>query len=645
LIGWPKVDSHWLPFVGLTGIALPMSFSAQVEPVLYYLKPSELLPLYGTEWLMFAVLGLIATLSIGLTSVLVRSRQRQVRWPLNTLAFAAILGLSLGVSVATIIKANVYPLATVGKWMALTLAIGITAWGSRAEAQATINRLVHLATALSLLGMLSVSIVLMAGLLSGSTPPARRMVASASSDHPHIVLISIDTTAAEHLMPYGSVRPTTPALDDFAHTAVVVDRYHANSNFTTTSVSSFLTSTRPWTHRAVQLPGKPLARVAEHSLPANLQAMGYQTAAFTSNPWAGPERLGLGRYFSRIGPNYSDRYSSCNEQILVRWPMACSAHFSNEILVKLSVLRFKMQALTPSLDHRPEIYEPDQALNEARAWLKAPHRGPTFTWVHLIGPHDPYAADRPWLRQFDDSDVATRFSDSSPHPTFTANEISAARRRALEARYDESLLEVDEAIGAFLKDVRAALGPNTAIIITADHGESFRHDYGGHGGPALYEQLIHIPLIIALPYGERAGTRSDVLSEQIDLAPTVAAIAGVPIPATWEGRNLLGTGDQTPDDRAVYSMNFEESHALGRLDTGSVAILEDHWKLVRFIGELHYPNMPVLETQLFDLAADPSEGHNLAKERPDVVTRLLSKLDAEYARHAGPLSPRASSAP
>jgi hypothetical protein len=80
-------------------------------------------------------------------------------------------------------------------------------------------------------------------------------------------------------------------------------------------------------------------------------------------------------------------------------------------------------------------------------------------------------------------------------------------------------------------------------------------------------------------------------------------------------------------------MNFEQSDSRGRLTTGSVAALQSNWKLVRFLGEPQYPNMPALQPQLFDLAVDPHEHRNLAAISPGIVAKLSAQIDEQLAIH------------
>jgi arylsulfatase A-like enzyme len=219
----------------------------------------------------------------------------------------------------------------------------------------------------------------------------------------------------------------------------------------------------------------------------------------------------------------------------------------------------------------------------------------------------------------------------------------------LEARYDEAVAYADSYAGAFLQAALQALGPNTAIVVTADHGESFAHGYGAHTGPGLYNEIIHVPLIIKLP-GETAGSRCAQPVQQADIAPTLAALAGVAAPRDWEGQSLIGACDgaqsgSPADDRAIFSMNFEQNPRFAALKTGSVSVVEGRWKLIHYMGSLHYPFMPTLHDELYDVAADPGERTDLAAQQPAIVRQLRGLIDAALARHGGRVIPGAPAQP
>jgi arylsulfatase A-like enzyme len=283
-------------------------------------------------------------------------------------------------------------------------------------------------------------------------------------------------------------------------------------------------------------------------------------------------------------------------------------------------------------------YDPAIAESRASSWLHGQQARPIFLWVHFFPPHDPYATPKPWLQSFDDSPLAITAADSSSTYYYDWAATSSVRRRVLEARYEEAIAYVDHSVGELIADIQERLGPNTVIIVTADHGESFQHGYGGHGGPALYEELVHIPLIIKLPQPLNAPGRRSERVEQIDIAPTIADLAGIEKSPMWEGRSLVAVPSEPSNSHTVYSMNFEENPARGELTTGSVATLGGSWKLIEFMGRLHYSRMPKPETLLFDLTIDPLELHNVASEHPDIVRELAAQRATDMAPHQGPVA-------
>jgi arylsulfatase A-like enzyme len=125
----------------------------------------------------------------------------------------------------------------------------------------------------------------------------------------------------------------------------------------------------------------------------------------------------------------------------------------------------------------------------------------------------------------------------------------------------------------------------------------------------------------------------------VDLAPTLAELAGITPPVSWEGRSLLplctGADAQTLPLRPVFAMNFEENHRRSALTTGSVAVIEGPWKLVRYTGALHYPQMPHLDDELYDLLSDPGETTNRASDEPAKLERLRELVTLELDRHGG----------
>jgi arylsulfatase A-like enzyme len=269
--------------------------------------------------------------------------------------------------------------------------------------------------------------------------------------------------------------------------------------------------------------------------------------------------------------------------------------------------------------------------------------------VHFFPPHAPYATPAPWLGEFDSSDAARDAAHSEPKVAYLFASVPQQEVRTFEARYDESIKYIDHYVGELLAQATKLLGNNTVVIVTADHAESFEHGYGAHTGPALYESLIHIPLIIKLPF-QTQGARTPVPAEQVDIGPTLAELTGLEPPSSWEGRSLLGSlspgqSDSPTTDKPVFTMNFEENHRNAALTTGSVAVIDGRWKLVHYAGTLHYPKMPGLHDELYDLASDPGELTNRISEQRQQAALLRKLIDSQLALHGAGTPRKAASTP
>lgn len=643
---WPGWRLALLPSFALLGVALPLWFLASTEQYLYYLRPLELIPTYGTAWLLLAVPAL--TLSV-ICWLMLRAFSRHS----TRIIHGAVVSLLIGTTAATFVAALVYDLlvwlrtfgmlaTTPGGKGAIVVSLGAAALASGTViavtrgGRAVLLKLSPLAQYGTLLGALSVVTLPFCGwtdTLATLNPGGHHL---AGVPRPHILLVTIDALSAEHMSLYGAARETTPRLDAFAHEAVTFDHAYANGNFTTPSTASILTATRPWTHRSLQLVSWPVPDVRRNSLPALLRLAGYQTGYVATNPLAGAARNGFGAYFN-FGS--SDRVPSillCSDRLstLLRYHCAATS------LPPFSVAELLRQLLTFNSDNRH--YDPRVALRPALGWLTAvDKRTPIFLWVHFLPPHSPYAAPKPWLGEFDSSLTARSGTDSDTAFAFPFGQVPKQRAAVLEARYDESVKYVDSYVGEFLQRGLQLLGPNTVVVVTADHGESFAHGYGGHGGPCLFESLIHIPLLVKLPY-ETHGARTSAQAEQVDIAPTLAQLAGIGPPASWEGRSLLepirsSQMGAPASVKPTFAMNFEENPRRSKLVNGSVAVIDGHWKLVHFMGALHYPLMPQLRDELFDIATDPQELTNRISDEPAEADRLRELITSELAEHAAAL--------
>jgi len=149
-------------------------------------------------------------------------------------------------------------------------------------------------------------------------------------------------------------------------------------------------------------------------------------------------------------------------------------------------------------------------VDSASAWLDQHPRGPFFLWLHFYDPHDPYDPPPPFKTQY----------AASP--------------------YDGEIAYVDSAVGRLLTTLRSrGLYDQSLIVAVADHGEAF----GEHGewshGLFLYDETIHVPLLIKLPGTGSPHSRIETRVGLVDIAPTLLQEAGIAAPAAMQGQSLL----------------------------------------------------------------------------------------------------------
>jgi len=200
--------------------------------------------------------------------------------------------------------------------------------------------------------------------------------------------------------------------------------------------------------------------------------------------------------------------------------------------------------------------------------------------------------------------------------------------RYYEAVYRASVTSADTQI-ARLVDALRARGEldDTLVLVTADHGEEFlEHGSVGHGH-ALYDDQIHIPLVVRLPGRAGAGGVRVAPVEQVDLGPTILAAAGVPAPPGFQGTSLLpfALGAEPPVPVPAFSEMVWH---------GASVRYGRHKLYVRY--KSRYAPL-----DYYDLGTDPLETHNVADARPIAVRlcalRLAAWRDAmPLWRKAGP---------
>jgi arylsulfatase A-like enzyme len=246
---------------------------------------------------------------------------------------------------------------------------------------------------------------------------------------------------------------------------------------------------------------------------------------------------------------------------------------------------------------------------------------PFFLWIHVTTVHQPYRTSPENLekilggREPSHGIQAVMKGAIVPHGSTSFVESDKA---VLDALYDEEIRRVDHFFGKVWKALSSAnLLEKTLFVMTADHGEELLdHGFVGHASTSLkaklFEEIIHIPLIISWPGKLPKGKRDSKPVSQIDIFPTIAGLLGWDVADYIQGQDLLAPGTR----RQLF---FESVVA------GNQTTRENEQIWVRGIRDGHYKY--ISSGELYDLSQDPEELVNMADQQPGIVRKMRASLE------------------
>jgi len=394
----------------------------------------------------------------------------------------------------------------------------------------------------------------------------RRTSSHARAARPSMVLVVLDALRADHLGCYGYGRETSPRLDRWSDKGLLWEQCVSTSSWTMPAFASLMTGLWPCRHKVVRYPNPPSFEPDSAVLPAVLKQAGYFTMAVTG-----------GGYVSRL----------------------------------LGGIRGHFDILD-SPGRRLE-----DTLPVALRYVEALGRSPFFLLLHGFNCHRPYEpapCDDRFLPQYaGDFDVARLGMPGGSVPKREAD------IRRIVAAYDGEVRGVDRMIGMFLDRLkRLGVLANCLVIITSDHGEEF----GEHGGfdhvSTLYDEVLHVPLIVLGP-NVPAG-RSDALASLADVFPSTLTWLGLPRPEC-DGLSLL----ERREGRMVLAETGYRGEYLARIGPTDRALKPIRRTLLRagrtqrYKIILDHRDEPL---ECYDLAKDPSEKHSIVGEQAETVSAL-----------------------
>lgn len=408
------------------------------------------------------------------------------------------------------------------------------------------------------------------GILSAWSNPVIEEDAAPKSDW-NVVLISIDTLRADHLGCYGYPRPTTPNIDKIASEGVRFKNTISQAPYTMSSHMSLMTSLYPSYHRVNRLKESYLDPKVT-TLAEILYNRGYRTIGIVGGGQLSAN-YGFATGFERF-VEYTDK---------------------NDV---------------------------EEKVDEAIDFLEREKKSNFFLFFHSFRPHAPYTPPPPYDTMFDSTYEGKITGNIKVINAINAGQIHATQRDVdhLMALYDGEIRQTDDCLGrlfAYLK--KTGLDSKTLIVITSDHGEEFdEHGKVALHSHTLYDELLHVPLIMRFP---RLLPQGKVISDQvqsIDIAPTMLALLGVPRADSMQGESLAGL---IQDGHEAPRLAFSERLASDNVYMRSMRNLTNKFIYVDNKG-LHVKNY--LE---FDLRNDPGEKRNLMTRLEKQIYPLLKQIN------------------
>ncbi len=379
----------------------------------------------------------------------------------------------------------------------------------------------------------------------------------------NVIFIVIDTLRADHLGCYGYAGNTSPHIDALSRESVVFKNAVAQAPWTPPSIASMLTGLYP-----AELGYKDRPVVMEDSivtLPEIFKANDYTTMGIISHVLVA-RRLGFAQGF--------DTYDQENAE--------GHGHISSPSVIQKAV-----------------------------AFIENNRKDKFFLFLHLFDPHYDYILHDEY-NFFPDYDGTLRSGESIHSLREKAPDMSDSDIEYIKALYDSEIRFTDEYIGHLLDTLKKLdLYRSTMVILTADHGEEFkdRDAWIGHT-KRLYQESIHVPLIIKLPGRNKKRVIEDYTG-LIDVMPSILRYLDFPFPDTYP---LSGSAVDLTGRNKNESIVFSETRRGNFLR----AVVWRGWKLIN--------DQAGRKLELFNLSRDPLEKANVVDKNPELAQTLLDAL-------------------
>lgn len=428
----------------------------------------------------------------------------------------------------------------------------------------------------------------------------------------NILLITVDALRADHLGCMGYHRNTTPKIDELAKKGILFSQTIANGSGTPSAVPPILTSTYPLMYGGYEYLSKDRITIAEI-----LKKSGYSTAAFHSNVYLS-KFYGYGRGFDVF---YDDLSIDLDESRYRKF-RKFGRKFKTFHKLCLNYLNGTIFAYRRNAWHLP--YVSADIINKMTiSWIKENKDSKFFTWVHYMDVHAPYMPPHEYVKEINKNISkyqvlkANRYYDTA---NYKAKKISKMDVNNLIDLYDAGIKYMDSAIYSLINELEA-LGvlKETLVILTADHGEEFfeHGDLSHHS--KLYDELIHVPLIM---YSPEFITENKVIEDQVehlDIAPTILDVLGVENYTNFVGDSLIPLIEgKKCEEKGVISETSDPPNKLK---------IVPHLKKTSYRTKIwKYIHNESKKDELYNLLQDPKETINLVDNKKEIAHLSFLKI-------------------
>lgn len=405
-------------------------------------------------------------------------------------------------------------------------------------------------------------------------------------DH-NLIFVSFDALQAAHVGHLGNARSVTPTIDALAKEGYSFSRVYSVASWTVPASMTWFTGVYPSEHRMVN---KFAIYSANQQKPVNLKDVapnlvtlaqimklnGYATGGFTGNA-------------------------------------GVSGGFGYD------------QGFDVYFYEKEKFGSFDDSMPKAIEWLKKSKERKFFLFLHGYDCHGQYNPAEGFDYRFVEKGYNKKFTGSEQEQEILREEglekgqltLRDADVRFWRAIYDEKIQRADSKFKKFLAEIeKLGLMEKTLFVITSDHGTEFYEHRRLDHGFTLYDEQIHVPLIVRLP-GAKTSKRIDDRVSSIDVMPTLLDLLDVRVPKDAQeqlrGTSLVPAMNGEKANRDIFSETDYREYTYKRS-----IITPDGWKLIYTLENK--------TRELYDLNADPGETKNLAAAQANRANELERKL-------------------